>query len=319
MDISTVIPVFNNESTIQELYIGLTEVFEKLENSYELIFVNDGSQDDSWKIISELQKKDPHIKAIDFRRYYGESAALQAGFDIAKGDYILTINATLENSPSELETLFEKVKNTNNDMVIGVRRGRFDGRPISKFASKIAHLAILFVSKKRFSDATSPVRALESEVVRNIRLFGDAYMYLPVLATLYGANFEEVNIKHNKPKSATFFKKRLNIVKFIFDMIFLKFYVSAVTPPFNLTPIRLFGGLGSISGFLGVLGGTYLTYQKLVFGYDIGTRPLLLLSVLLMILGVIFIIFGILGEIIIRSYFESQNKLTYTTRDTLIA
>ena len=318
MDISTVIPVYNNELTINELYVGLTDVFEKLGKSYELIFINDGSNDNSWKVIATLQKKDPHIKAIDFRRHYGESAALQAGFDLAKGDYILTINATLENSPSELEKLYEKVKDENYDMVIGVRRGRFDGRWFSRIVSKLAHIAINFVSKEKFSDATSPIRALEREVVQNIKLFGDAYMYLPVLATLYGANFAEVEIKHLKPKHNSATLKRLNIIKFVFDMTFLKFYVSAVTPPFNLTPVRLFGGIGSVSALLGILGGGYLTYQKIVFGYDIGTRPLLLLSVLMLILGAIFLIFGILGEIIIRSYFESQNKLTYTKRSELV-
>ncbi|PJA41295.1 hypothetical protein CO178_00540 [candidate division WWE3 bacterium CG_4_9_14_3_um_filter_34_6] len=319
MDISIIVTVYNNSSTLIELYDGLSSVFGELDRSYELIIINDGSADDSWKIISSLQKKDPHVKAIDFRRHYGESAALQAGFDLSKGNYVLTIGASLENDPKDLLKLFEKVSKKDNDMVIGIRQGRYDGRALSKMKSKFAHWIIKYVAKTKFSDVTSPVRAMEREVVQNIRLFGDGYMYLPVLATLYGAKFEEVSIKHYKPRASATFPARVNFFKFIFDIIFLKFFVSATTPPFNLTPMRLFGGLGSLSALLGSIGGIYLTYQKAFLGLDIGTRPLLILSVLLLILGAMFVVFGVLGEIIIRSYFETQDKLTYTTREKLVA
>jgi len=318
MNISIIVPIYNNALTINQLYEEISDVFDKLDKSFEIIFINDGSKDDSWKIISALQKKDPHIKAVDFRRHYGESASLQAGFDISKGDYVLTISATLENDPKDLLNLFEKVSNKENDMVIGVRKGRYDGRPFAKLKSDLARVIISYVAKQEFSDVTSPIRAMEREVVQNMRLFGDAYMYIPVLATLYGANFEEVEIRHLKPKVAYHEASKVNFFKFIFDIIFLKFFVSATTPPFNLTPMRLFGGLGTFSALLGILGGIYLTYQKLFLGMDIGTRPMLILSVLLLILGAMFIVFGVLGEIIIRSYFESHDKLTYTTRDKLI-
>ena len=319
MDISTIIPIYNNESTIEELYLGLTETFEKLGKSYELIFINDGSTDSSWRIIAGLQKKDPHIKAIDFRRHYGMSATLQAGFDVSKGLVVLTVGASLENDPFDLVEMYNCLIEKDNDMVIGVRPKRYDGRYFSKIRSSLAHSVLKFVSKNSFADVTSPVRAFEREVIDNIRLFGDAYLYLPVLATLYGAKFEELKIKHTKPKDSSYVAPRASFFKFIFDIIFLKFFVSATTPPFNLAPIRLFGGIGSIAAFLGLVGGAFLTYQKIAFGQDIGTRPLLMLSILLLILGAMFLVFGILGEIIIRTYFEGQNKLTYTTRAKLIA
>ncbi|PIR42462.1 hypothetical protein CO058_02675 [candidate division WWE3 bacterium CG_4_9_14_0_2_um_filter_35_11] len=319
MDISTVVPIYNNESTIEELYKGLTDVFENIGKSYELIFVNDGSVDNSWKIISAFQKKDPHIKAIDFRRNYGQSAALQAGFDISKGMSVLTIGASLENDPADLSDLYDALIKKDNDMVIGVRSQRYDGRLFSRIRSSLAHSVLKFVSKNSFADVTSPVRAFEREVIDNIKLFGDAYMYLPVLATLYGAKFEEIKIKHTKPKDLSYIAPKTSLFKFIFDIIFLKFFVSATTPPFHMAPIRLFGGLGSISAFLGLAGGAFLTYQKIAFGQDIGTRPLLMLSILLLILGAMFLVFGILGEIIIRTYFEGQNKLIYTTRERLVA
>lgn len=319
MDISTIIPIYNNELTIEELYNGLTDVFEDLGKSYELIFVNDGSNDNSWKIISGLQKKDPHIKAIDFRRNYGQSAALQAGFDISKGLSVLTINASLENDPADLASLYKALIDEDNDMVIGVRPQRYDGRFFPKIGSSIAHNVLKFVSKNNFADVTSPIRAFDREVIDNIKLFGDAYMYLPVLGTLYGANFKEIKIKHSKPKDKSYISRKISLFKFVFDIIFLKFFVSATTPPFNLTPIRLFGGIGSLSALLGLIGGGFLTYQKIVFGQDIGTRPLLILSVLLLILGAMFLVFGILGEIIVRTYFEGQNRLIYTTREKLVA
>ena len=319
MDISTIIPIYNNESTIEELYLGLTETFEKLGKSYELIFINDGSTDSSWRIIAGLQKKDPHIKAIDFRRHYGMSATLQAGFDVSKGLVVLTVGASLENDPFDLVEMYNCLIEKDNDMVIGVRPKRYDGRYFSKIRSSLAHSVLKFVSKNSFADVTSPVRAFEREVIDNIRLFGDAYLYLPVLATLYGAKFEELKIKHTKPKDSSYVASKVSFFKFIFDIIFLKFFVSATTPPFNLAPIRLFGGIGTVSAFLGLVGGAFLTYQKIALGLDIGTRPLLMLSVLLLLLGAMFLVFGILGEIIIRTYFEGQNKLTYTTRAKLIA
>src|SRR3989344_9620641 len=135
MDISIIISIYDISSTITLLYEELANVFDKLDKSFEIIFINDGSKDDSWKIISNLQKKDPHIKAVDFRRHYGESASLQAGFDLSKGNYVLTISATLENDPKDLIRLFEKVSGEENDMVIGVRKGRYDGRPLARLKS----------------------------------------------------------------------------------------------------------------------------------------------------------------------------------------
>lgn len=319
MDISTIVTVYNNEDTINELYEKISSVFEKIGRSYELIFINDASTDNSWEIIKDLQKKDPHIKAIDFRRHYGESAGLQAGFDLSKGDYVFTISPSLENDPEVFEELYEKVQTEECDMVLGVRKGRYDGRPISRLYSKIAHKILDFAAKKKFSDITSPVRIIEREVVDNMRLHGDNYLYVPAIATLYGAKFGEVEIKHQKPKSQNFRYQKINLFKFLADILFLKIFVSSTTPPFNLAPMRLFGGIGFLSGFLGFVAGLYLTFQKFYLGLDIGGRPLLLLAVLMLILGAIFLIFGFLGEIIIRTYFEGQSKLTYTTREKLIA
>jgi len=317
MDISTVVRVHNNEKTIEELYERLSKTLGKFGRSYETIFINDGSTDKSWSIISKIQRKDPHVKAINFTRHHGESAGLQAGFEHSKGEYIFTLSPTLENAPEELKKLFNKLLKGKHDMVVGNRVGRHGGRPLTKIASKFAHKVISLVIPHTYNDVTSPFRVMRSEISKNLKLYGDSHLLLPVLASMYGANFAEVKIKHYPLKYIEMKAVKTSLIKVLFDLVLLKFFISSTTPPFNATPIRFMGILGVTSTFVGLSLGVYLSVLKMFYGQDIGGRPMLLLAFLLMIIGVLFVLMGLLGEIIIRTYFESAKKSIYTIRDKL--
>ena len=317
MDISAVSWIYNCEDTINELYERLTETLEGVGLSYEIIFVNDASKDNSWKEIKALNKKDPHVKAINFRRHYGQSAGLQAAFDIAKGKYVFTISPTLENKPEDLAKFITKMEKEDYDMLIGFRKSKLKGRFYRGMLSSLANSVISLLVGQVLRDMTSPFRLVRREVLTHMKIYGDHHLFLPAIATLYGAKFGEIEIAHGKPKNKSFVPHKIRFVKTAFDLLVLKFLISISTPPFSMTPMRVFGIAGIISFIFGFGAGSYLTIQKLIYGYEIGSRPLLLLSVMMIILGVLFVVLGILGELIVRVYFEGQNKKTYSVREHL--
>lgn len=319
MDISAVIGVHNHQDNVETIYKELTKVFNKIDKSYEIIFVDDSSDDDTWVVLKRLQKKDPHVKAIRFRRKHGESASLQAGFDHAKGESIFTMSPTMENHPSHLISLIENAEKFGHDMVIGARKGRHNGRPLTKYASHFAHLFINRLIHRDFTDITSPFRYMKKDLVNNIKMYGDNHLILPAIAALYGGKFAEVEIEHGKPLSKSKSKSLgfVEMTKLMFDMMLVKFFMSSMTPPFNATPMRIFGGLGLMSMFGGLVISLYLTIDKIVNGADIGGRPLLSLGILMLIMGALFLIMGFLGELILRSYYEGQNKSVYSVKEKL--
>lgn len=317
MDISTVVRVHNNQNTIKETYRRVSNTLSKIGRSYEILFINDGSTDESWELIRDIQKKDPHVTAINFTRHHGESAGLQAGFETSVGEYIFTISPSLENSPRELAKLFKKLVDEGHDMVVGNRVGRHDGRPVTKLLSRFAHRIITFIIPHRYNDVTSPIRVMRRDISKNLKLYGDSHLLLPVLASLYGAKFAEVEVKHYKPKYKELPGFKTSPIKVLFDLLLLKFFIDSTTPPFNATPIRFLGVIGTLSTFFGLFLALYLSVLKIFYGQDIGDRPMLLLAFLLMIVGVLSVLMGLLGEIIIRTYFESAKKSIYTIKDKL--
>lgn len=317
MDISVVCSIHNCDDTLTELYTRLSETFKTMQSSYELIFINDHSSDKSWASIKELHRADPHVKGINFSRQYGQSAALQAGFEKAKGDLVFTISPTLENGPEDLPKLIDFMKAGELDVVVGFRKGKFKGRFLRKFVADFANFIVSMLIDHKIQDMTSPVRLFKRNVLLKIKIYGDHHMFLPALASLYGAKFGEVEIEHNKPKTKDFKYKPLHISKTLLDIVVIKFLLSMSTPPFSMAPIRIFGGSGLVSLSVGFLLGLYLTVQKLVYHQQIGNRPLLLLSALFIMLGALFFVLGLLGELIVRVYFEIQNKATYHVKEQL--
>lgn len=317
MKMSIVSQVYNCQDTLEELHSQITEVLSELGFSYEIIFVNDASQDKSWEVIKSLKRKDNHVIGINFRRKYGTSAALQAAFDIAKGEYVFTLSPTLENSPQELKILLATLEARDLDLVVGRREGKMKGR---FWRSVIANLGNNLISKvcgANLSDVTSPIRLIRLDIVKKMRLYGDQHSFLPAVATLYGAKIEEVSIKHYKPRNPDIVEKTISPFKMVLDLLVLKLILSFSTPPFT-SPMRIFGTGGIISTLLGTLITFYLMYVKFLLGQDIGTRPLLQFGVLGIIIGVQFLALGVIGDLMFHTYFEAQDRRVYTIKEELI-
>ncbi|MBP8960641.1 glycosyltransferase family 2 protein [Patescibacteria group bacterium] len=314
MKISVLCHVYNCEDTLADLHGEVTEVLADLNIPYEIIFVNDASTDKSWKEIKRLEEKDNHVIALNFRRKYGTAAALQAGFDIAKGEYIFTISPTLENTPKELKVLLATLEARDLDLVIGRRENKLKGRLFKHLLANAGNTLISKLIGTRLTDVTSPMRLIKSDVVKRIRIYGDQHTFLPAIATLYGANIEEVSIKHSKPRNAGYIESTISPVKALLDLTVLKLILAFSTPPFT-SPIRIFGMGGLISLSMGIGAVSFLTYIKLFLGQDIGGRPLLQFGILGIIIGVQFIALGVIGDLMFHTYFESQNKRVYTLKE----
>ncbi|MBU1017092.1 glycosyltransferase family 2 protein [Patescibacteria group bacterium] len=313
--ISVVVPVFNEEKNVALLYTELTAVLEGIKIPYEIICVDDGSTDNTFQTLSVLNEKDDKLKVIKFRRNFGQTAALSAGFDYAKGDIVVSIDADLENRPENIKELLRKI-NDGYDIVCGWRYKRWGGglknRFLRRVPSEIANYLVRKITKLDLHDTGCTLRAYKKYVVKDIKLYGDMHRFIPAIASLNGAKIAEIKVDYQPRKYGVSKYGFSRTFKVFLDLILLKFLMGYATKP-----SRFFGLIGFCSGFLGFLVGVYLTYEKLFLGHNIGNRPLLLLSAVLMILGVQFITMGILAEIIMRTYYESQGKKIYYIKEVL--
>lgn len=317
MDISIISRIHNNADTVEELCDRVESSLREMDKSYEIILVNDFSSDESWEKITAMHKKDPHIKGINMTRSFGESASLQAAFDRAKGYMVFTLSPTLENYPEELPKFIELMEESDLDLVVGYRKYRFKGRRMAEFLSNVVNSVMNISSGHKFSDMTSPMRLIKSNVLQKTRIYGEHHKFLPALIAMYGGKFGEVEIRHDKPKSKSYQRPKNKLFQTILDILSVKFIVALSTPPFATTPIRIFGKIGfffiALGGFLGL----YLTYVKFFLGQNIGSRPALLLSVLFLIVGWLSLGLGLLGEMIVRIYFSGDKKITYHIKEIL--
>ena len=317
MDLTVISYLHNNADTVTELYERLSATLENHPTSYEIILVDDASSDGTVGQIKALHKNDPHVKVLTFARHYGMAAGLQAGFDAARGDLVFTISPTLENHPEELPKFLEAMKDGDFDLIVGRRRSRLHGRKIRRALTIAGNRLISALIGKKINDMTSPMRLTKRAVLKNLKIYGNHHVFLPALATLHGANFKELDIEHVKPKGASSADRSIKPHEALLEILFLKFLISATTPPFSTTPIKIFAGPGLVSLLIGLVFGLDLTFERLVLNHSIANRPLLLLAVLMIMLGALFVVMGLLGELLIRIYFESQGKKTYTLSETL--
>lgn len=308
--VSIVIPIYNEEESIPHLYTAIKDVMEKLDREYEIILVDDGSRDKSFSILSEIQEKDKTVVVIGFRKNFGQTAAVAAGFNYAEGDVIITMDADLQNDPTDIPKLLEASK--DYDVVSGWRKNRQDKFLSRKLPSKIANWIISKVTGVYLHDYGCTLKLYRKEIVKNVRLYGEMHRFIPAMANWVGASITEVETKHHARR---FGKSKYGIsrtIRVILDLITIKFLQG-----FSTRPIQAFGPAGLLSGALGFLMALYLTYEKLVIGKDIGGRPLLLLSILLIILGGQLIGMGLLGEMLARTYHESQSKPIFIVKKIL--
>ena len=311
MDLSIVVPVYNEEENIPSLYEQLTSVLEPLELDYEIICVDDGSRDRSFVLLSELAERDPRVKVIRFRRNFGQTAGFSAGFDYAQGDIVVTIDADLQNDPQGIPLLLDKMAE-GYDLVSGWRADRQDPFLSRRLPSMIANWLITETTGVQVHDRGCSLRAHRREVVKQMRLYGELHRFIPDMASWVGVTMAEVPVIH-RPRR--FGKSKYGITRtfrVLLDLITVRFLLS-----YSTRPIHVFGSLGIVAGLVGVGLGIYLTVLKLFTGVSIGNRPLLMLAVLLVLVGVQMVAMGLLGELIVRTYHESQGKPIYTVREVV--
>lgn len=308
--ISIVIPLFNEEESLPHLYRSIKDVMEGVENDYEIIFVDDGSKDNSLTVLEGIQSGDDKVVVISFRRNFGQTPAMAAGFDYATGDVIITMDADLQNDPVDIPKLIEESKRF--DVVSGWRKDRKDALILRKIPSRAANWLISKVTGVALHDYGCTLKAYRAEVVKNIKLYGEMHRFIPAICSWVGASITEVETTHH-PRLYGESKYGISrLVRVILDLITVKFLQS-----FSTRPIQAFGLVGMGLGGVGFFAALLLTYEKIFLGYDIGGRPLLLLSVLFMILGLQLLLMGLLGEMLARTYHESQDKPIFVVKKVL--
>ena len=309
MKLSVVVTVYNEEGNITPL---CEQVYAALKGiDYELLLVDDGSTDDTVKNAKAIANE--RTKLLIFNKNYGQSTAMSAGIDAAEGDYIVTMDGDLQNDPSDIPHMMAKLEEANWDVVAGIRAKRKDGFVLRKFPSKIANWIIRNLTDVKLSDYGCSLRIYKKDIAKNLGLYGELHRFIPVLAKLQGARMTEVDVKHHARIHGTSKYGINRTFKVVADLILMIFFQK-----YFRRPMHLFGGLGIITFAVGVLINIYLLVVKFAFGQDIWGRPLLLLGAILVLGGIQFITVGIIAELMMRTYFESQNKKTYRLKETFI-
>ncbi|SNR69974.1 glycosyltransferase family 2 protein [Desulfurobacterium atlanticum] len=310
--LSIVIPLYNEEENVNELYNRLKEVLDALPYDYEIIFVDDGSTDRTVEKLEEIAKKDSKVKVVEFARNFGQTPAMMAGMDIASGDVIITMDGDLQNDPVDIPRLLEKI-DEGYDVVSGWRKNRKDATVSRKIPSKIANWLIGKLTGVRIHDYGCSLKAYRSNVIKRIRLYGEMHRFIPaVVSTVTSPDkIIEIPVRHHPRKYG---KSKYGISR-TFKVIVDLFYVWFVKK-YMQKPIHFFGGIGLFLLFVGLTFFLYLLSVKLL-GNPIGGRPLLVISVMCIIAGLQMLTTGIISEILMRIYYESQQKKPYVIRRVL--
>ena len=312
-ELSIVLPIYNEAENISRLYGELVPVLEGTGSSFEIIAVDDGSNDGSFEILKDLSAHDGRLRGVRFRRNFGQTAAFAAGFDQAGGDVVVTMDADLQNDPADIPRLLAKV-DEGYDVVSGWRQDRWKEGLVAFFTRRIpsatANWLISRVTGVYLHDYGCALKAYRSNVIHEIRLYGDLHRFIPAIASYYGVSIAEVPVNY-RPRQ--FGKSKYGIgrtVRVLLDLLTVRFLLS-----YSTRPIHIFGLLGLLSVLLGVGIGIYLSFIKIVYGAALAERPLLLFGILLVMVGVQLVTMGLLGEMVVRTYYESQNKPIYVVRD----
>lgn len=308
MDISIVIPVYNEEENIQALYDELKGVLNQLSFSSELIFVDDGSSDRSLELLENIQAGDPTVRVVCFRRNFGQTAAMTAGFDHAAGDIIVTMDGDMQNDPHDIPKLIDKL-NQGYDVVTGWRHDRKDPFLSRRLPSRIANKLISWITGVKLHDYGCTLKAFRSEVTENINLYGEMHRFIPAIASGMGISIDEIKVNHRPRQFGTSKYGISRTIRVILDLMTVKFMLS-----YGTRPLHVFGMLGFAASTVGFLIALVMTIQRQFYGVALADRPLLLLAVLLIFIGIQFITIGLLAELVVRTYHESQHKPIYHIR-----
>ena len=308
IEISVVIPVYNEEDNVWPLYDNLEPVLSKLGRNYEVILVDDGSKDGTYGKLRQLHEKNNHYKVIKFRRNFGQTPAMRAGFDFASGGIIITLDADLQNDPEDIPKILEKM-DEGYDIVSGWRKNRKDNF-LRRFPSTIANKIISVLFGVALHDYGCTLKAYRKDVLDNIELYGEMHRYIPAIASWMGIKVAEIPVNHRARK---FGKAKYGIsrtIRVILDIITIKFLLT-----YSKKPMQIFGLVGVFTSLAGFIITTYLIVERLFFNQPLSTRPLFILSIFMIFIGIQLITMGLLGEIMMRTYHEGTGKSTYVIRE----
>lgn len=311
MDLSVVIPIYCEEDNIKPLYAAITAALDPTGLQYEIICVDDGSGDTSFQILKELASEDPRLRVIRFRRNFGQTAAMAAGFEAARGAVIVPMDGDLQNDPADIPLLLAKM-NEGYDVVSGWRKERQDTFINRKLPSMIANGLISRFTDVHLHDYGCTLKAYRREVLEGIGLYGEMHRFVPALASRIGARVAELPVRHHPRLHGTSKYGISRTVRVVLDLLTVKFLLSYATKP-----IQLFGKWGIYSMLLGCGTGAAMVYMKFFAGTSMNRNPLLILTAFLLFMGVQFITLGLLGELNARTYYESQGKPIYSVRERL--
>ena len=311
-ELSIVIPLLDEQDNIGPLYEQISRALGHRDD-YEVIFVDDGSTDSSFARLADLQKADPRIRVIRFRKNFGQTAALSAGFAYARGKVIVAMDADLQNDPADIPKMVAKL-DEGFDVVSGWRRTRHDAAVTRRLPSRMANWLISVITGVKLHDYGCTLKAYRREVLAETRLYGEMHRFIPALASWSGATIAEVVVNH-RPRTAGVAKYGLGRTwKVLLDLMTVNFLGS-----FSTKPIYVFGGLGLLSGLGAIVLALTVIYQKVYFRTDMSGNPLLILTAVFIIATIQFILMGLLAELLVRTYHESQNRPTYVIKEILEA
>ena len=312
MQLSVVFPVYNEAGNVEALVDDVVRACDPLGLDYEIVVVDDGSQDGTADLLRRLKQRVARLRVILFRRNFGQTAALQAAISHARGEILITMDGDGENDPADIPRMLQSLQ-TGVDMVCGWRQGRWQGSLLTRrLPSEAANRLITYATNVRLHDYGCQFKAFRRELASGLKLYGEMHRFVPVLAHDLGASIVEVPVGYRPRRYGSSKYGLSRMVRVILDLITVKFLSS-----FKTRPIQVFGLWGLVSVVLGVLWVLWLVFERQVYSVPMGARPQLFLAVLLMFTGMQFITLGLLGEMLSRTYHESQNKPTYVIREIL--
>ena len=309
IDLSILLPVYEEEESLRPLFARLLPVLDALGLSFEVVAVNDGSKDSSMDVLREIAALRPEVRAINFRRNYGQTAAMMAGFDNARGDIIITLDADLQNDPADIPSLIAKI-NEGYDVVSGWRAHRKDAALSRNFPSRVANAMISRISGVKLNDYGCTLKAYRRDVIQHVRLYGEMHRFIPIYASWMGAKVIEIPVAHH---AREFGKSKYGIervVKVLLDLTVVKFLEK-----YLVKPIYIFGGFAFLAVGLSVLILAAALWLKIFEGLSLIQTPLPLLSAMLFLIGCISFLMGLLAEMVMRTYFEAQGRVPYLIRE----
>jgi glycosyltransferase involved in cell wall biosynthesis len=312
MDLSVVIPVYNEVDSLPFLHQSIHEALKDLKRSWEVIYVDDGSRDGSMDLLTSLAAQDAeHVVVVEFRRNFGQTTAIAAGIDHALGDVIVFLDADMQNDPADIPMILEKL-DEGYDVVSGWRRDREDNGLTRNLPSHAANWLISNVTGVHLHDYGCTLKAYRREVITGFKLYGEMHRFIPVYANSVGAKILEVPVRHHARQYGKSKYGLERTMKVVLDLMAVQFLTKAANKP-----IYLFGGGGLALFTLGFLGMLFLAIRKFIFQIDILTSPIFIISVMVAMTGFQAILMGLIAELLVRTYHESQQKPTYTVRKVL--